>query len=198
MKKQTKKTENKKPVKKQTKKVNQKKISAADEQVKADIKKAVEKIPGLIAEHLDFNPLRQLHLDQPTTIDDGYLETNQNQTQARPDYSGHDYQTKKLLMISAVIILSLFIFGMWAWNAFIAVQDINRSAAKQSGIWDNAKQSFNAIMNNNQEDINKKFSALQAEKNKNDNEAALKQGLANVISTMMASSSVNTTTNTKK
>lgn len=198
--KKTKKDAAKKPAKKPIR-TSVKKISEADQQVKADIKKAVEKIPGLIVEHLDFNPLRNLNLNEPEENNANNFQPNftaHSEPAIRANYTSKDYQTKKFLMIFAVAFLSLFIFGMWAWNALIAVQDLNYSKSKQPGIWDNAKQSFKAIMNDDQTDLTKKFDTLQAEKTKADNEAALKQGLASVVSTLINSSSLNSVTSTKK
>ncbi|KKQ26963.1 MAG: hypothetical protein US42_C0018G0037 [Candidatus Magasanikbacteria bacterium GW2011_GWC2_37_14] len=97
------------PVKKKStsKKSNEKKStnkkSTEHKQIKKDIKAAIEKIPGLIYEKVEFTESNLSQIPQ---------QKLENSTPV-------DYETikrKRLYVWLAVIGITILIFGMWLWN----------------------------------------------------------------------------------
>ena len=106
------------PVKK-NKKTSEKKT------LKRDIKKAVEKLPGLIVERVRLSESQtekeippQTQQEEPRS--NKHARMQQNPRQARWLWTG-------------VIIFCLVIFSMWGWNMYVMITDTTEGAGSNSG-----------------------------------------------------------------
>ena len=78
-----------------------------------DIKKALDKIPGLIFEQVKFTPPPK--------------EEKKDKPQIQPENSPKEEKKKKKLMWLGVIIITLIILLMWSWNTFINFDTLSKN-----------------------------------------------------------------------
>ena len=96
--------------------------SSKNRKTEHDIKKAVDKIPGLIFEQVEFKsppPKEKIH-----PADNYQIE-----------------KKKKTLVWTGVIIITLIILGMWSWNTFVKFDTLLKKDDPNS-IVNQAKDSF--------------------------------------------------------
>lgn len=102
------------------------KVSKKD---KKEIKKAVEKLPGLIVERVRLSePAPQMEIPA--------IEPSQEPTSQKPNSSGrarvyHNPRQTRWLWIG-VISFCLMIFGLWGWNTYVLITDTTKDAESKS------------------------------------------------------------------
>lgn len=94
-----------------------------------DIKKALDKIPGLIFEQVKFTPPPK--------------EEKKDKPQIQPENSPKEEKKRKKLMWLGVIIITLIILLMWSWNTFINFDTLSKN--KKSTFSDQFKKSFEQV-----------------------------------------------------
>ncbi|MFZ2189588.1 MAG: hypothetical protein WA057_05325 [Candidatus Magasanikiibacteriota bacterium] len=158
--------------------------------VKKEIKKAVNKLPGLIAEQIKFenqSPVLEDHHEPPakTRV---YQDPNEN--------------NKKKLLWLFVLIIATVIFLMWAWNLTVVFKDTGRNTTNDFGLIDAAKEKYEATMKQNfTKDTTTNTLAqektIEEEKIKTSLKASLNKLLSNMTSSTVSSTEQNITTTTK-
>jgi len=120
-----------------------------NKRVKAEIKDAVEKIPGLIFEHVR---LQNQEKKSKVQVEDLYPTDNFSKPKKEPKPSPiqYDYtqmRKKKAVLWSGVIILTIVVFAMWFLNASMTIRDLKEGYVKVvPGITQTAKQSWQETM----------------------------------------------------
>jgi len=171
----------KKPIKKTAKKKTRKRKPAKkkDKEAKKEIKEAVDKIPGLIFEQVEFEKPKK----KPPTP----LQPTFNQ----PQYYDAGERRKRGLMWLGVIILTVVIFVMWIWNTSSFMKDIS-SQEEKTGLWEQAKEDWKDVQNK-EGDNNELGELLEKETDTNKLKAVLKQTLLNLIASSTQETATTTT-----
>ncbi len=118
----------KKPKKKPAKKTDRKKTTAnkIKKSNQKEIKKAVEKLPGLIVEKIKIQEkIAEENLNSrpaPTIMEIKELKPV-GEIKTRVGENFDDGRDKKWLMWLGVIIFITIIFGLWGWNLYVKFQD---------------------------------------------------------------------------
>lgn len=181
------------PVKKRAVKKSKKKAlkKQKEKKLKTEIKEAVEKIPGLFFERVEFQqpkPAITAPIAEPT---------KETEPKKSPKYDNNyrEEKRKQLFVWTGVIILSIIIFSLWIWNTktFFDV-----SAGQNSDFIKQTKQNINNIQQEKDAELKQLFPKDTQQKNLKENlKASLAQLLAN-FSTSAATTTAEITITTKK
>jgi len=148
--------------------------------VKKEIKQAVDKIPGMIFEQIEFKSpeKKQLTPAQPTFSQPQYYDANEKR--------------KHSLMWFGIITIAIIIFSMWVWNTRSFMKDLGLRNQQKTGLWDQAKEEWAEIKKKETNTESELEGIIKEETNTDDIKATVKQTLLNII----ASSTKKTTTTT--
>ncbi|HBU06966.1 MAG TPA: hypothetical protein DEB09_02690 [Candidatus Magasanikbacteria bacterium] len=156
--------------------------------IKKDIKKAVDKIPGLISEQIKWqNPTLEVNDDN-------------SKTPTKPEYyQNNGEENKKKLLWLFVLIIAALVFLMWAWNLTVVFKDTNRNATNDFGLIDVAKEKYEATMKQNfikdtTTNTLAQEKTIEEEKIKTSLKASLNKLLSNITSSTVSSTEKNITT----
>ncbi len=198
--KKSEKPEKKRPAKKKT---GSKKTSKTTKKGlnKKEVKKAVDKLPGLIIEQIkleeETNKNKQA---EPRPTESRELKPAKKPKQAdwKNYYDGRD---RKWLLWFGVIIFTSMVFVMWGWNLFVKIQDTVDS--EEMEILPRAKKDLQIILEEpideteEQESITEEAVVVTTtEENLFDIKEKIKQNLSDLISTATSSTISTTTTST--
>lgn len=131
-------TKKKKATKKSTKIIGQEKID------KKEIKKAVEKLPGMIIEQIkmeDADEMKMGTIPQITKIEE-LLPIKKSEEKTEQDF--YDGKDRKWIMWLGVIIFTTIIFIVWSWSLSVKFQDTFKS--NKPGVFENAKDDLGVIL----------------------------------------------------
>ena len=209
-KKPKKETPKKKKVAKKTapKKSTKKKIAKKEtvtkkvsKEVKKDIKDTIDKLPGLIVEQVKFAPPTNGILDkdekQPKEKEEKYTAPPKKEF-SKPRYEDPHDKKKRSLLWLFVFTLTAIIFGMWIWNVSVFFKDTGKIKKSEAGIFENAKQTYDEIMNQEiKDEIGKELKekdSISKEELKNSLKASLTSLFANSSSTIETTTTAVTST----
>lgn len=137
----------KKPKRKAAKKrsVKKDKKKASRRAIERGIKQAIERIPGLFVEHVDF--------DQKESAGEALenFRPHEPASFAKPpaarSYMDRSHTQKRRLMWAGVFSLTLVVFVMWIWNTHSVFYDIRYTKNNiESELYTNAKDDLRTIM----------------------------------------------------
>jgi hypothetical protein len=110
------------------------KKSKINKKVKAEIKEAAEKIPGLIFEHVRLQTQHDEELKNE-------IEEKPKTVQTPINYV--EMQKKRIILWAGVICLAIVVFAMWILNTGMLFSDLKNGFGKQvPGITETAKKSW--------------------------------------------------------
>ncbi len=174
--------------------IKKNKIKKANKRVRTEIKQAVEKMPGLIFEHVQ---LETTEPEQKITVKDLYpqkdFQTVEHEPQKKnlPDYAAMN--KRRGLLWLTVIIMASVVFGMWGLNMFANLRDVRGGWIKPTpGIIDTAKDEWAKAMGANEAAISttteqaEKITDFESIKNE------IKNNLIGILSTLSTSTTSST------
>lgn len=130
-----KKTQSKRPKKKASEVKKSPRKKSVPKRVHQDIERAIEKIPGLLTEHVRF--------EEPYSPDHDTTHPSSHKYMKDEQARSVEQQKRRLLTIGVVCLVSV-ILVMWVWNARVAIYSLVRSP--QNAPWTNAKADFSSVM----------------------------------------------------
>ncbi|MFH1946551.1 MAG: hypothetical protein ABIJ23_00110 [Candidatus Magasanikbacteria bacterium] len=180
-------------VKKSSKKTITKKKAAN----KKEIKKAVERLPGLIVEQIKFE--QQIKNGNPEYTPQ--IKDVEEIKELKPIKNGwqnyYDGRDRKWLVWLGVIIFSIVIFIIWGWNLNTEIQDIfSLKDSKNLNIIQDVREDFQSIIDETEteEKLKETKEVITTTTEEADNsKEKLRQHITNLISTI-SSSTISTTT----
>ncbi len=144
--------------------------------IKKDIAKAVERIPGMIAEEMHMISNDQ-PVSQTTTVSAFYIQPNRS----------------RLLLWIGVGTVTLAIFAMWIVNAKAMFYDIQHTKSVEGGLFADAKDDIDTIFSGGPEKPVTPAPVEPQKTNSTETEQAVKQTLQAIF----ASTSTTTISNTE-
>jgi len=177
-----------------------------NKKIKKEIKKAVDEIPGLIFEHVQFEN-KQPELKQKITADDLYPKTffqNPPEEAKQAKLNSPDYTTmekKRGMLWIAVAIFTSAVFAMWILNIGSNFRDVRDGWVKPDmSIIDTAKNEWTKAMKAEEMTNDNTVEPKVAEQKPADLESLknqIKNNLVGILSTLSTStaSSTNNPTN---
>jgi|SRR3989339_122103 len=174
------------------KKVNKKtKIQKANKHVRTEIRETVEKIPGLIFEHVRLQNQKD-ETDSASSLQATIEPIKVPETQPEKKIMSYDYgdmQRKRKIMWSGVIILTAVVFAMWIVNARVTFSDIKNGYGKPvQGITETAKKTWQETMK-----ISTTDKPVAQENNLDDLKKQIKNNIISIFYAKQASTTASST-----
>ena len=116
------------------------KKTKSEKTIEKDIKKAVDKIPGIAIEHKkDTEKRKKTH----KVLSDIYDESKQSH---KSIVIPKQIDTKKHLLWTGVTTLAILVFVLWIWNMRTMIYDVTETDEIQPPIWQDAKNDFSSVL----------------------------------------------------
>ncbi len=164
------------------------KATEINKRVRADIKKAVEQLPGLMVEHVKFKEIERPAELQKLPASTRYEKIETHPLKALRYENDEAIRQKKIWLWTGVTIFSAIVFLMWGWNMRAAFQDSFSNTKKQPGITETAKTTWQDTM----ETVESNKPTVPIENNSDDLRNQIKNNLISILYVQQASTTTST------